>query len=89
MDTDDEHRHQRLRGSGLLSRNGWVWFGFLGVAGFFLVTEHRAHLLGFLPFALVLACPIMHLFHHRKHGVQAPEDSRSGQREYPAKGERQ
>lgn len=66
-----------------------MWLGFLGVAGFFLVTEHRAHLLGFLPFVLVLACPLMHLFHHRGHGAHASEDSRAGQRKDPVQGERQ
>lgn len=89
MDTDDGNRHQRLRGPWLLSRSNWIWLGFLSVAGFFLVTEHRAHLLGFLPFLLVLACPLMHLFHHRGHGPHAPEDSRPGQREDPVQGERQ
>lgn len=45
-----------------------IWIGFLGflpVALFFLWTEHRAHLLGALPFLLLLACPLMHLFRHR------------------------
>ncbi|WP_343037770.1 DUF2933 domain-containing protein [Aromatoleum evansii] len=38
------------------------------IAAFFLVTEHRAHLLGVLPFLLLLACPLLHLFHHGGHG---------------------
>ncbi|SDE54245.1 Protein of unknown function [Variovorax sp. CF079] len=37
------------------------------VGGFFLYTEHRAHLLGVLPFLLVLACPLMHVFMHHGH----------------------
>ena len=37
------------------------------VGGFFLVTEHRAHLLGALPFLAVLSCPLMHLFMHHEH----------------------
>lgn len=41
---------------------------FLAVAAFFLLTEHRAHLFGFLPYLLLLACPLMHLFHHGGHG---------------------
>lgn len=45
----------------------WVFFGFLLVAGFFFFTEHRAHLLGALPFLLLALCPLMHLF-HRGHG---------------------
>ena len=50
------------------SRGRWVFYGFLAIAGFFLFTEHRAHLLGALPFLLLLACPLMHLFMHRGHG---------------------
>lgn len=45
-----------------------VLIGFLAIAGFFLFTEHRAHLFGFLPYLLLLACPLMHLFHHGGHG---------------------
>ncbi len=28
----------------------WVLYGFLAIAGFFLFTEHRAHVLGILPY---------------------------------------
>jgi DUF2933 family protein len=40
----------------------------LAVAGFYLVTEHQAHLFGALPFLLILACPLMHFFMHGGHG---------------------
>ncbi len=42
---------------------GVAMCGFLLVAGFYLATEHTAHLFGALPFLLILACPLMHLFH--------------------------
>lgn len=45
-----------------------VFLGFVLVAGYFLITEHRAHLFGALPFLLLAACPLMHLFHHHGHG---------------------
>ena len=47
-----------------------IFAGFLAVAGFFLFTEHRAHLMGALPFVLLALCPLMHLFHgrHGRHG---------------------
>lgn len=38
------------------------------VFGFFLFTAHRAHLFGALPFLLILACPLMHMFMHKGHG---------------------
>ena len=37
------------------------------VVGFYLVTEHTAHLLGALPYLLLLACPLMHVFMHHGH----------------------
>jgi hypothetical protein len=53
---------------------GVVWLAslvFLAAAGFYLWTEHRAHLYGALPYLLFLACPLMHLFMHRGHGGHA------------------
>jgi hypothetical protein len=37
------------------------------VGGFLLFTEHRAHVLGVLPYAVLLACPLMHMFIHHGH----------------------
>lgn len=51
-----------------LSRGRLALYGFLAVAGFFLFTEHRAHALGILPYLILLACPLMHMFMHRRHG---------------------
>lgn len=48
-----------------------VWLGtslFLAIAAFFLLEEHRAHILGVLPYAILLLCPVIHLFMHRGHG---------------------
>ena len=52
------------------SRTGLAFIGFAAIAGFFLWTEHRAHLLGALPYLIFLLCPLMHLFHggHGSHG---------------------
>ena len=38
------------------------------VATYFLLSEHRAHFFGALPFLLLLACPLMHVFMHGGHG---------------------
>lgn len=45
-----------------------AWIVFAVIAAFYLWTEHRAHLLGALPFLLLLACPLMHVFMHGGHG---------------------
>jgi hypothetical protein len=52
------------------SRSGLVLLAFLGIAGFFLVTEHRAHVFGALPYLLLLACPLMHFLHRGHKGGQ-------------------
>ena len=39
-----------------------------GIAAYFLLAEHRAHIAGALPYLLLLACPLMHLFMHGGHG---------------------
>jgi Protein of unknown function (DUF2933) len=66
-------RHER---SWLWSRSGLVFVGFLLIAGFFVLTEHTAHVLGALPYLLLLACPLLHLFHrgHGGHGRPGPHD---------------
>ena len=45
---------------------GLLVFG--AVAAYFLLSEHRAHFFGALPFLLLLACPLMHMFMHGGHG---------------------
>ena len=54
----------------LRSRSGLVFLGFVAIALFFLWEEHKAHILGALPFILLLLCPLLHLFHggHGGHG---------------------
>jgi hypothetical protein len=52
---------QASRGSQPRSR--LVLLAFLAIGGFFLVTEHAAHLFGILPYLLLLACPLLHLLH--------------------------
>jgi hypothetical protein len=52
-------------------RSRWVLIGFLLVIAYFLFTEHRAHVIPFLPFLLLATCPLMHLFMHHGHGGHA------------------
>ncbi len=70
MNRDPQHEPES--GNEMNSRAKWVFIGFLIIAGYFLITEHRAHLTGWLSsygiWLLLLACPLLHLFMHGGHG---------------------
>jgi len=47
----------------------WEWVvicSFL-LAAVLMLTGHKSHLFGALPYLLILACPMMHLFMHKGH----------------------
>jgi hypothetical protein len=60
---------------------GLLVFG--AVAGYFLLTEHLAHVVGALPFLLLLACPLMHVFMHGGHGGHHHGSARDPNQETP------
>lgn len=80
MDTHAQHHKPAQRAR----RGWWVFFGFAAIAAFLLFSEHRAHALGLLPWMLLAACPLMHLFMHggdgHGHGGAASEQSDREQR---------
>ncbi|MBM2830665.1 MAG: hypothetical protein HW411_1455 [Gammaproteobacteria bacterium] len=49
-------------------KNNLVMWVFLGIILYFLMTEHWAHIVPYLPWLLLAACPLMHLFMHDGHG---------------------
>ena len=50
------------------------------IAGFYLLREHWNHVAGVWPYLLLLACPLMHLFHgHGGHGKHDPRSRQTGQ----------
>ncbi|MFY9317348.1 MAG: DUF2933 domain-containing protein [Burkholderiales bacterium] len=73
-------------GSFWRSRSGIASCAFLAIAAAFLFLEHRAHIWPWLPYLLLLACPLLHVFMHGGHsghshgaGQAAPRDP--GQRD--------
>jgi hypothetical protein len=69
--------HSGEKRSFFASRANIVLIGFLVLAGFYLIAEHRAHLwlvLPWLPWLLLLACPLMHIFMHGGHGGHGGND---------------
>lgn len=59
---DDSKRRSRFTATNI------AIVGFMAIAAFYLIAEHRAHLLGWLPLLIILACPLLHIFMHRGHG---------------------
>ena len=67
---NDEHHdtkvHEETHGPRI--RFIWIFWVFLSIGLVFLALEHRAHLYGALPYLLLLACPLMHVFMQHGHG---------------------
>ena len=70
-DHTQHHQSHEAHGSFWTSRAFLVCAAFLVIVGFLLWTEHLAHALGYLPFLLILACPLKHMFMHGGHGGHA------------------
>ncbi len=66
MDHDHDEPNRRAR-SFWHSRYAIGLLVFAAIALFFLLTEHRAHTLGALPYLLLAASPFLHIFMHRGH----------------------
>ncbi len=53
-----------------------IFWAFLLIAGYFLLMEHRAHVVPYLPFVLLAACPLLHFLHgHGGHGKKEQDSS--------------
>jgi len=50
------------------SPKGLAALGLIGATTYFLLMEHRQHFFEYLPFLILLACPLMHIFMHGGHG---------------------
>lgn len=75
-----QNHHRASEGNGRYKTvSRIVFFGFVAIAAYFLITEHRAHIVPYLPFVLVALCPLLHMFHggHR-HGGGDESRSDSG-----------
>ncbi|MBW9055207.1 DUF2933 domain-containing protein [Rhizobium mesosinicum] len=51
-----------------------VFIASAAIALALIAYEHRVHVLGILPWLLILACPLMHLFMHHGHGGHSGHD---------------
>lgn len=48
--------------------NGLAGIALIAAVVYFLLLEHRAHVIAALPYLILLLCPLMHIFMHRGHG---------------------
>ncbi len=63
-----------LAQSALASRTRTVFLALTAAGAALIAYDHRVHLIGALPYLLLLACPLMHLFMMHGHGGQAHDD---------------
>lgn len=73
----------------LATRAGIALCVFLAIAAYFLWAEHQAHVwaaVPYLPWLLLLACPLLHLFMHG--GPGGHDDHRGGSGDGPGGADR-
>jgi hypothetical protein len=78
MTAGRDHEHRNGLRDWLLSRTGIATVIAVAVLGFLVYTDHTAHLLGVIPYLLVLACPLMHIFMHSGHHHGSGHDRERG-----------
>ena len=61
----DGQEHSNVNRSSIVR---WAFWIFAAVGVYYLLTEHRAHVFDYLPFVLLMACPLMHMFGHGHGG---------------------
>ena len=80
MSTDHLHQPNTSPGSSRPARSLWTAAAMTALIGvFYLLREHWGHVAGFWPYLLLLACPVMHLFHgHGGHGHRGGNGTHNG-----------
>lgn len=68
MAAHENHVEMDRTSDSWLNRHRWISYGALGVIAYYLLTEHRQHVLAYFPFLILAACPLMHVFMHGGHG---------------------
>ncbi len=59
--------HENTQAPRWRTATGITVLGLALVGIFYVLREHYGHVLGVLPYLVLLACPLMHLLMHRGH----------------------
>jgi hypothetical protein len=87
MNHSHEQGNGRPSGPNWSRINQWVlWIG-LAAAVAWMFYRHNAHLGQLLPFLILLACPLMHLFGHGGHGGGSDTKPKDDGRQLPPGGQ--
>ncbi len=70
METHEHHHEVFQKHESWLNRHRWLSYGALVVIAYYLLAEHRAHVFAYLPYLILAACPLMHVFMHGGHDHQ-------------------
>ena len=68
MDTVPQIPKRNWRATLVRTPLGWALTLAIAALGLYLLITHTGHVLSALPYLLLMACPLMHLFMHGGHG---------------------
>jgi Protein of unknown function (DUF2933) len=58
------------------SRWSFALVVFIAIGGYFLLTEHQAHVFYVLPWLLLFVCPLLHFWMHGAYGSHSEQETR-------------
>jgi Protein of unknown function (DUF2933) len=68
METEPQSLRQNWRKMLIRTPLGWALALAIAAIGAYFLVTHTGHVLMVLPFLLLMACPLMHVFMHGGHG---------------------
>lgn len=68
MESEPQSPQQGWRKMLVRTPFGWALTLVIAAIGAYLLVTHTGHVLSALPYLLLMACPLMHIFMHGGHG---------------------
>jgi hypothetical protein len=73
METEPQAEGKSWRARLIGTPLGWALSLAVAALGVYLLVAHTGHLFAALPYLLLVACPLMHLFGHGSHKHHRPD----------------